>query len=154
MIPPPRHLSDNLASRSAVLPVPAPANWRNSADQIPVGSYNPSETLLATSPMASPSSRIEDEELEMSEDSSNSVWYRRSGSGKIASSFPGVGIHMAVKSLENSQALPLQTLEINKPAGVAGNVALLCWMEFNLYSFPLFLFSFDAGGVFYLFSLC
>ncbi|XP_022987306.1 translation initiation factor eIF-2B subunit delta-like isoform X2 [Cucurbita maxima] len=119
MIPPPRHLSDNLASRSAVLPVPAPANWRNSADQIPVGSYNPSETLLATSPMASPSSRIEDEELEMSEDSSTSVWYRRSGSGKIASSFPGVGIHMAAKSSENSQALPLKTLEPNKPAGVA-----------------------------------
>ncbi|XP_023515737.1 probable translation initiation factor eIF-2B subunit delta [Cucurbita pepo subsp. pepo] len=119
MIPPPRHLSDNLASRSAVLPVPAPANWRNSADQIPVGSYNPSETLLATSPMASPSSRIEDEELEMSEDSSTSVWYRRSGSGKIASSFPGVGIHMAAKSSENSQALPLKALEPNKPAGVS-----------------------------------
>ncbi|KAL4036116.1 hypothetical protein IC575_004840 [Cucumis melo] len=119
MIPPPRHLSDNLASRSAVLPVPAPANWRNSTDQIPVGSYNPSETLLATSPMASPSSRTGDEELDMSEDSSNSVWHRRSGSGKIASSFPGVGIHMGAKSLENSQAVvPLQTLETNKPAGV------------------------------------
>ncbi|XP_038879396.1 translation initiation factor eIF-2B subunit delta-like isoform X5 [Benincasa hispida] len=108
MIPPPRHLSDNLASRSAVFPVPAPTNWRDSADHIHVGSYNPSEMLLATSP----SSRIGDEELDMSEDSSTSVPYRRSGSGKIASSFPGVGIHLAAKS---SQVL----LEPNKSVGVA-----------------------------------
>ncbi|XP_023001799.1 translation initiation factor eIF-2B subunit delta-like isoform X1 [Cucurbita maxima] len=117
MIPPPRHLSDNFASRSTILPVPTPANWRNSGDQIHVGSYNPSQTLLATSP----SSRIWDDELEMSEDSSTSVPYRRSGSGKIASSLPGLGVHMAAKSSENSQAVPLRTLGPNKPSGVAEN---------------------------------
>ncbi|KGN63792.1 translation initiation factor eIF-2B subunit delta [Cucumis sativus] len=115
MIPPPRHLSDNLASRSAVFPLPPPANWRDSADHIHVGSYNPSEMLLATSP----SGRIGDEELDMSEDSFTSVPYRRSGSGKIASSFPGVGIYMAAKASETSQAMVPNTVEANKSVGVA-----------------------------------
>lgn len=132
MIPPPRHLSDNLASRSAVLPVPAPSNWRNSDDQIPVGSYNPSDTLLATSPLASPSTRIGDEDLDldMSEDSSSSGWYRRSNSGKIASSLPGLGLHMPARSSANSQAVPLRTLETNKSAGIAGDIAVYCFVGF------------------------
>lgn len=88
--------------------------------------------------MASPSSRIEDEELDLSEDSATSVWYRRSGSGKIASSFPGVGIHVAAKSSENSQAVPLanaRTSEPDKPAGVAGDdehrlLEFICYSPF------------------------
>lgn len=51
---------------------------------------------------------------------------------------------MAAKASENSQAVPLRTLEPNKPAGVAGDVASLCWMEFDFYSFPPFI---DAGGI-------
>ena len=103
--------------------------------------------LLATSP----SGRIGDEELDMSEDSFTSVPYRRSGSGKIASSFPGVGIYMAAKASETSQAMVPNTVEANKSVGVAGDVVSLCWMGFNPYVFPLF--SLMPGGLILLLSL-
>lgn len=104
MIPPPRHLSD-LASRTAAVPVPESAFRRHVAgDQVPVGSYNPSESLLGTSPVLSPSSRVGDGELEFSEESS-AGWYRRSNSAKFASSFPGGGFETTmVKSSQNFAA--------------------------------------------------
>ncbi|XP_022134966.1 translation initiation factor eIF-2B subunit delta-like isoform X2 [Momordica charantia] len=125
MIPPPRHPSDNLASRTAVLPVPASGNWRHPEDQVPVGSHNPSETLLGSSPLASPSSRLGGEELEFSEDSAASVLLRRSSSGKLASSCPGVGFHMAAKSSANLQTMPansMRTSGTNKPAGATEKI--------------------------------
>lgn len=71
---------------------------------MPVGSYNPSESLLGTSPVPSPSSRAGDVELEFSEESSTG-WYRRSNSAKFASSFPSGGFESTtVNPLENSAA--------------------------------------------------
>ncbi|ONI09074.1 hypothetical protein PRUPE_5G216300 [Prunus persica] len=96
MIPPSRHLSDTIAIRTAALPVPESASRRKEAgERVPVGSYNPSESLLGTSPVtASPSSRVGDATLEFSDESSVR-WYRRSDSGKLASSFPGGGFDSA-----------------------------------------------------------
>lgn len=91
MIPPSRHLSDTVAIRTAALPVPESASRRKEAgERVPVGSYNPSESMLGTSP----SSRVGDASLEFSDESSVR-WYRRSDSGKLASSFPGEGFDSA-----------------------------------------------------------
>ncbi|XP_038679842.1 probable translation initiation factor eIF-2B subunit delta [Tripterygium wilfordii] len=91
MIPPPRHLSDNLTSRvTAAVPVPDSAYRRpNAGDNIPVGSFNTSESLLR------------DEEL--SEDAASTQglgWFSRSDSTKLASSFPGGGFDLT--SLQSS----------------------------------------------------
>ncbi|PSR96566.1 Translation initiation factor eIF-2B subunit delta like [Actinidia chinensis var. chinensis] len=106
MIPPPRHASDNLSSALALhqppsRPVSVPvtsAVRRPSIDNVAVvGSYNQSETVLATSPSAiSPSSRIGDGEF--SEDSLN--WIRRTNSGKFSSSVPTGGFDLAVKKAQ------------------------------------------------------
>lgn len=73
-------------------------------DHVPVGSYNPSESLLGTSPVLTPSSRVGDGELEFSEESS-AGWHRRSNSAKFASSFPSGGFESTkVKSSENLAA--------------------------------------------------
>uniref|UniRef100_A0A5B6YW72 Translation initiation factor eIF2B subunit delta n=1 Tax=Davidia involucrata TaxID=16924 RepID=A0A5B6YW72_DAVIN len=94
MIPPPRHASDNLSSRAVGVPVPASTQRRSSTDNLPVGSYNPSESLLGTSPVLSPSSNLVNGEF--SEDSAN--WIRRSNSGKLASSFPSGGFDLTAAS--------------------------------------------------------
>ncbi|XP_059661639.1 uncharacterized protein LOC132307791 [Cornus florida] len=94
MIPPPRHASDNLqsslapqsSSRAVGVPVPASTLRRPSADNVAVGSYNPSESLLGSSPVLSPSASAKVVDGEFSEDSVN--WIRRSNSGKFASSIP------------------------------------------------------------------
>ncbi|GFZ12205.1 NagB/RpiA/CoA transferase-like superfamily protein [Actinidia rufa] len=106
MIPPPRHASDNLSSALALhqppsRPVSVPvtsAVRRPSIDNVAVvGSYNQSETVLATSPSAiSPSGRIGDGEF--SEDSLN--WIRRTNSGKFSSSVPTGGFDLAVKNAQ------------------------------------------------------
>ncbi|XP_050375981.1 probable translation initiation factor eIF-2B subunit delta [Argentina anserina] len=109
MIPPSRHLSDTVAIRTAAVPVPESALRRvDSGEQVPVGSYNPSESLLGSSPVApSPSSRTGDGTLEFSEE--NSVqWYRRSGSGKMATSLPGGGFDSAAAAALRT---PLQVPE-------------------------------------------
>ncbi|XP_068305777.1 uncharacterized protein [Pyrus communis] len=94
MIPPSRHLSDTVAIRTAAVPVPDSALRRKESVDVPVGSYNPSESLLGTSPVsASPSSRVGDG-LEFSDESS-ALWYWRSGSGKMASSLPSGGFESA-----------------------------------------------------------
>ncbi|KAG1368398.1 hypothetical protein COCNU_14G008660 [Cocos nucifera] len=91
MIPPPRHASaDGLPShsRSAASPVPIPVSpLHRDTIQIPIGSYNPSESLLGSSPIISPSSRL-DTVSEFSDEVPTSAWLGRSGSGKLASSFP------------------------------------------------------------------
>ncbi|KAJ7956572.1 Translation initiation factor eIF-2B subunit delta [Quillaja saponaria] len=117
MIPPPRHLID----RTAALPVPDSGFRRQaSGDHVPVGSYNPSESLLGTSPVASPTSRIGFGEGEFSEDSSTASWFRRSNSGKFASSFPSGGIDLTtVKPQENSSASNLTMVDVKKPVAVA-----------------------------------
>ncbi|CAK7349790.1 unnamed protein product [Dovyalis caffra] len=103
MIPPPRHLSDNLAHRAtSPLPVPEPSAFRRRfrGDHVAVvGSYNPTETLLGASPpLASPSSRVIGDG-EFSEESSPG-WFRRSNSAKFASSFSGGFDLTSVKSSE------------------------------------------------------
>lgn len=103
MIPPPRHLSD-VAARTAAVPVPDSAFRRTAdGDHVPVGSYNPSESLLGTSPVASPTSVAGDGELDFSEESS-AGWHRRKDSGKFASSFPSGGFELTTtaKGSENS----------------------------------------------------
>ncbi|CAL1354679.1 unnamed protein product [Linum trigynum] len=98
MIPPPRHHSDNLAAAprpTSPLPVPEPSPFRRRGahagadNNAPlVGSYNPTETLLAMSPPAtrSPSdSHAGDGESEVA---MSGGWFRRSNSAKLASSLP------------------------------------------------------------------
>lgn len=64
-----------------------------------VGSYNPTESLLGSSPpQASPSSRVIGDG-EFSEESS-AGWFRRSNSAKFASSFSGAFDLTSVKSSE------------------------------------------------------
>lgn len=104
MIPPPRHLSD-VAARTAAVPVPDSAFRRTAdGDHVTVGSYNPSESLLGTSPVASPTSVAGDGELDFSEESF-AGWHRRKDSGKLASSFPSGGFELTTaKGRENSVA--------------------------------------------------
>lgn len=58
---------------------------------MPIGSYNPPDSVLGTSPV---SSRIGDGEF--SEDSVN--WIRRTSSGKLPMSLPSNGIGMMVEA--------------------------------------------------------
>ncbi|XP_010262627.1 PREDICTED: translation initiation factor eIF-2B subunit delta isoform X3 [Nelumbo nucifera] len=107
MIPPPRHASDNLSSSlglnsSRVLPVPVPMSpirRPSTGDNLnlPLGSYNPSESLLGTS--LSPSSGFDDEGL--SEDTSTSGWFVRGNPGKVASSFPSGGFDTTAMKSRN-----------------------------------------------------
>ncbi|XWS37690.1 hypothetical protein CRYUN_Cryun19dG0066600 [Craigia yunnanensis] len=88
MIPPPRHLSDNLGGRTAAVPVPG---RENAGDHATVGSYNPSESVIGLE--SPPPSRIGDREFLVGTESSG--WYRRSNSAKFASSFPGGGFDLS-----------------------------------------------------------
>ncbi|KAJ8752355.1 hypothetical protein K2173_003991 [Erythroxylum novogranatense] len=101
MIPPPRHLSDNLSHRpTSPLPVPEPRALRRlpPADHLPVaGSYNPTDSLFGISP----SSRLGDGEFS---DESSPVWSRRTNSTKFAYSFPNGGFDLtSLNSAENSK---------------------------------------------------
>ncbi|OMO96078.1 Initiation factor 2B-related protein [Corchorus capsularis] len=89
MIPPPRHLSDNLGARTAAVPVPGRAN---AGEHATVGSYNPTESVLGLE--SPPASRIGDGEFSEGTESSLG-WYRRSNSAKFASSFPGGGFDLS-----------------------------------------------------------
>ncbi|OMO83091.1 Initiation factor 2B-related protein [Corchorus olitorius] len=89
MIPPPRHLSDNLGARTAAVPVPGRANAGQHAT---VGSYNPTESVLGLE--SPPASRIGDGEFSEGTESSLG-FYRRSNSAKFASSFPGGGFDLS-----------------------------------------------------------
>ncbi|ESQ30610.1 hypothetical protein EUTSA_v10011298mg [Eutrema salsugineum] len=100
-IPPSRHHSDNLATRAAPVPVPGPAAFRRylAHDRsLHVGSYNPMDSLLGTSP---PSSNGE-----FSEDSVSLFGFQRSDSAKLSSSFPngGFDLTMAVRAPQESES--------------------------------------------------
>ncbi|KAK3024129.1 hypothetical protein RJ639_044384, partial [Escallonia herrerae] len=86
MIPPPRHASDNLSR--AVAAQLGPRRLPPAADHVTVGSYNPPDSVLGSSPV---STRIGDGEF--SEDSAN--WIRRTGSGKLGSSLPSGGFDLS-----------------------------------------------------------
>ncbi|KAL4633285.1 hypothetical protein ACB092_04G112300 [Castanea dentata] len=112
MILPPRQPSD----RTAAVPVPETGLRRQTgADQVPVGSYNPSESLLSSSPLpSSPSSRVGLVDGEFSEESGG--WLRRSESGNYASSLPDT---MVERAPENS-ASAAPRLESKKSVEVTG----------------------------------
>ncbi|KAJ0230759.1 NagB/RpiA/CoA transferase-like superfamily protein [Hirschfeldia incana] len=103
-IPPSRHRSENLASRAAAaapVPVPGPSAFRRqlaSDRALHVGSYNPVDSLLGTSP---PSSNGE-----VSEDSGSLFGFQRSDSAKLSASFPngGFDMTMAVRAPRESEA--------------------------------------------------
>ncbi|XP_007036420.2 PREDICTED: translation initiation factor eIF-2B subunit delta [Theobroma cacao] len=89
MIPPPRHLSDNLGARTGAVPVPGRAN---AGDHATVGSYNPADSVLGLE--SPPPTRIGDGES--SEETESSLgWYRRNNPAKFASSFPGGGFDLS-----------------------------------------------------------
>ncbi|RWW08707.1 hypothetical protein BHE74_00057073 [Ensete ventricosum] len=95
MIPPPRHASSD-GRPSAPVAVPNPASsLRRDSLRIRVGSYNASEVVLGTPPSASPSSRTDYTASEFSEEAM-SPWHGRSGTAKVASSFPGSSSEMIV----------------------------------------------------------
>ena len=89
MIPPPRHLSDDLGGRTAAVPVPG---RENAGEHATFGSYNPSESVLGLG--SPPPSQIGDGEFSEGTESSLG-WYRRSNSVKYASSFPGGGFDLS-----------------------------------------------------------
>lgn len=110
MIPPPRHLSVDLARGPPHFPPAAPLSPMRARGSIPVGSYNPSEFA---SPTAS----------EFTEDalSPNNWAARRSSSGKFASSLPAGGFDMSSVKQNNFPASGLTTVSIvNLPPGITG----------------------------------
>lgn len=117
MIPPPRHASDNFVlSRPLAVPV-SDSTLRPPAveDRMAVGSYDASELLLGTSA----SSRIGDGEF--SED--YSVFFRRSSSGKFASSLPSGGFDSTAMKINPPAVVPaVKKYAAKKPAAVIGIV--------------------------------
>ncbi|KAF8399179.1 hypothetical protein HHK36_015044 [Tetracentron sinense] len=121
MIPPPRHASDNLSSSlviqsSRAVPVPfpmSPLRRPSTGDNMLLGSYNPSESLMGTSP----SSRIDDADFS---DISSPGWFHRGNSGKVASSFPSGGFDVSAMKSSNFPASSLTTVSVVKmPPGVS-----------------------------------
>ncbi|KAK0588205.1 hypothetical protein LWI29_035914 [Acer saccharum] len=101
MIPPPRHLSDNLSHlRSAAVPVPDSSLRRPIAEEhvTVVGSYNPPDSVLGE--VVSPNFS------ENSEASTTLGWFGKSGSGKFTagSSFPGGGFDLTTVKSEKFTA--------------------------------------------------
>ncbi|KAB1212687.1 Translation initiation factor eIF-2B subunit delta [Morella rubra] len=101
MIPPPRHSSD----RTPAVPVPETGIRRQGSDQVPVGSYNPSESLLGSSPArSSPTGRIGLADGEFSEELDG--WYRLNGSRKLPPGPPDTTPEKAADNLASSSAPP------------------------------------------------
>ncbi|KAL4178950.1 hypothetical protein AMTRI_Chr13g84770 [Amborella trichopoda] len=82
MIPPPRH--------AIPVPVPSPLRRPSIGDNMPLGSYNPSDSLLGASPTISPSSRNDDDNpysgipsVDLSDEFSPR-WIDRTNSGTIS----------------------------------------------------------------------
>ncbi|KAK9091157.1 hypothetical protein Sjap_024334 [Stephania japonica] len=104
MIPPPRHASDNFTfnlTRTVPVPVPVPGPGSplrhvSSGENMPLGSYNPSESFLGTSPLGQSSASKVVVDGEFSDDvASPAGWFRRGSTGKVASSLPSGGFDMA-----------------------------------------------------------
>lgn len=137
MIPPPRLPSD----RTAAVPVPETGLRRQTGgDHVAVGSYNPSESLLSSSPTpSSPSSRV-GLDGEFSEESGG--WYRRSNSGKFATGLPDDTIAekppegSASASVAQNFSAPVLESRKSVEAPAPGNdlilVAIELWMNLDL----------------------
>ncbi|XP_030938261.1 translation initiation factor eIF-2B subunit delta isoform X1 [Quercus lobata] len=132
MIPPPRQPSD----RTAAVPVPETGIRRQTgADQVPVGSYNPSESLLGSSPApSSPSSRVGLVDGEFSEESNG--WFRRSESGKYASSLPDTMVDRAPEN-SASAAPVLESKKSVEATGKGGKAVVEEQNEVQSSSMPL-----------------
>ncbi|KAJ4964272.1 hypothetical protein NE237_024211 [Protea cynaroides] len=138
MIPPPRHASDNLSSslalhnpsRAVPVQVPMSPHRRPSmGDEMPLGSYNPTESLLGTSP--SPSSKLDDGDF--FEDDASTGWIVGGNPGKLASSFP-----TAVKSTNFLPASNLTTVTVvNMPPEKSGGPLVEVKNEQGTISTPL-----------------
>ncbi|KAG2667301.1 hypothetical protein I3760_15G107400 [Carya illinoinensis] len=103
MIPLPRQLSD----RTPAVPVPETGLRRQGNDHVPVGSYNPSESLLGSSPVpSSPSARIGIADGEFSEESDG--WYRLNDSRKYASNLPETTPEKALDNSVSTSAPPVE----------------------------------------------
>ncbi|CAN8321031.1 unnamed protein product [Cochlearia groenlandica] len=106
-IPPSRHRSDNFTSRAAApVPVPRPSAFRRylaNDRSLVVGSYNPADSLLGTSP---PSSNGE-----VSEDSNSLFGFQRSDSAKLSASLPsgGFDLTMAVRAAPHESEAKIAT---------------------------------------------
>lgn len=97
MIPPARHASDNL-TRAVGVPVPVSDIRRSEMEYVPVGSYNPGDSVLGTSPVSS--SRVGDGKF--SEELEN--WSRSDSRGKLPMSLPSNGFDtMAVRNLSKKE---------------------------------------------------
>ncbi|XP_077219581.1 uncharacterized protein LOC143853727 [Tasmannia lanceolata] len=121
MIPPPRHASDNLAiplsTRTIPLPVPmSPLRRLSIGENMPLGSYNPSESLFGSSRVPSPSSRND-----LSDGMSSPGWIGRGNSGKVALSLPSTGIEItAIRASNFPLASNLTTVSVVKlPMGMS-----------------------------------
>ncbi|XP_031404268.1 translation initiation factor eIF-2B subunit delta-like isoform X2 [Punica granatum] len=115
MIPPPRHLSDNLtAYRTPAVPVPESSRRRAEPAAVAC-SYDPSESLFGTSsPAPSP---LASSRLVVDGEFSEESWFKKSDSAKFASSFPGGGFDLTtVKNVGVAAAVAAK-----KPAAVSGN---------------------------------
>ncbi|KAL8124148.1 hypothetical protein AgCh_011963 [Apium graveolens] len=98
MIPPARHASDNL-TRAVGVPVPVSDFRRSEMEYVPVGSYNPGDSVLGTSPVSS----IKVGDGEFSEDFEN--WSRSDSRGKLPMSLPSTGLDMmAVRNFSKNVA--------------------------------------------------
>ncbi|XVF50661.1 hypothetical protein PTKIN_Ptkin04bG0119800 [Pterospermum kingtungense] len=113
MIPPPRHLSDNLGGHTAAVAVPG---RDNAGEHATFGSYNPSESVFGLE--SPPPSRIGDREFSEEGTESSLGWYRRSNSAKYASSFPGGGFDLSpvkhpesVNGVEATNPLPEKSVQ-------------------------------------------
>ncbi|KAE9608395.1 hypothetical protein Lalb_Chr08g0235111 [Lupinus albus] len=97
MTQPPRHLSE----RTAAVPVPETGFRRQvSGDMLPIGSYNPSESLLGTSPTAS---GVGMDDGQFSEDSSG--WFLRSESSFAGGRFDLPAVKLPEILVENNLAV-------------------------------------------------
>lgn len=137
MIPPPRHLSDNLtALRTVAVPVPLPTRRRSEQVQL-AGGYDPSESILGTSsPALSPSPSLSNRmigDAEFSDESS----FRRSNSAKFASSLPSGGI-----DLTTMKTVSIANLSSKKAVGASGtgktNTAVFQFQFWILNWWPIY----------------
>lgn len=101
------------------MPVPETGLRRQGNDHVPVGSYNPSESLLGSSPVpSSPSARIGIADGEFSEESDG--WYRLNDSRKYASNLPETTPEKALDNSVSTSAPPVE--KSKKSAKVPGKL--------------------------------
>lgn len=113
MIPPPRHVSENLSYLRTTAAVPVPYSRRIAHEHVTVvGSYNPADSVLGET--LSPSF------LDDNSDASTTLgWFSRSGSGKLAaasSSLPSGGFDLTAVKFDKFDGL-----EDKKQSQIPGN---------------------------------